>query len=510
MSRSNVVWGLVLLFAVLSLLGAIDRPQAWGQEKRQTSPTIKAASLGTPIGADSPIVDAHDRPLPISLPTALRLANGRAIDIALASERIRQAAAQLDRAKVLWLPTVFVGGDYFRHDGQNQATQGDVSGVSRSSLMAGAGPSAVFAFTDAFFAPLSARQVVRARTANLQAATNDTLLAVAEAYFTVQQAQGELAGLDDAAKRAEDLVRRTEKLAEGLVPAVEVSRARADLAERRQDAESAREKLRVASAELLRLLRLDPTAVVQPVEPPHLRVTLIPPDRAVDDLIPIGLTARPELAAQQALVQAALARLRQERIRPLVPSVLLRGASTPVTGTLAGGVFGGGRNDNLSNFSARSDFDVQILWEFQNLGFGNRALIKERRSEHQQSILELFRVQDRVAAEIAQAHAQSQSAAIRAGQAESGLKEAIDSVEKNFEGMGQTKRAGNVILLVIRPQEAVAAVQALGRAYSRYYGAVADYNRAQYRLYRALGEPGQMLADGDNAGSGCVPSASMR
>ena len=39
-----------------------------------------------------------------------------------------------------------------------------------------------------------------------------------------------------------------------------------------------------------------------------------------DSLIPIGLTNRPELAARQALVQATLAKLKQERMRPLIPS----------------------------------------------------------------------------------------------------------------------------------------------------------------------------------------------
>ena len=41
----------------------------------------------------------------------------------------------------------------------------------------------------------------------------------------------------------------------------------------------------------------------------------------------------------------------------------------------------------------------------------------------------------------------------------------------------------------MRPQEAVAAVQALAQAYADYYGAVADANRAQFRLYRALRRP---------------------
>jgi hypothetical protein len=36
---------------------------------------------------------------------------------------------------------------------------------------------------------------------------------------------------------------------------------------------------------------------------------------------------------------------------------------------------------------------------------------------------------------------------------------------------------------------AVQAVQSLGQAYLDYFGAVADANRAQFRLYRALGQP---------------------
>jgi hypothetical protein len=38
-------------------------------------------------------------------------------------------------------------------------------------------------------------------------------------------------------------------------------------------------------------------------------------------------------------------------------------------------------------------------------------------------------------------------------------------------------------------------VQALAQAYNDYYGAVADYDRSQFRLYRALGHPAQALAE---------------
>lgn len=491
--------------ALVGALGILCLPGgthlAQGQEGAPAPQPLQLSDRPSPVPLTPPPPAACDRPLPINLPTALQLAHVRPIDIALASERIQVAVAQLQRAEVMWLPTLYLGGDYFRHDGQIQDVAGNVFGTSKSALLVGAGPSLVFSISDAILAPLAERQVVQAREAALQTARNDSLLTVAEAYFNVQQARGELAGALDVAHRADEVLRRTQQLAaggEGILARVDVVRARAEFARRDEDLDTAREHWRVASADLVRVLRLEPTALMAPLEPPHLRVTLVALDRSVDDLIALALSNRPELAAQQALVQATLVRLRQERLRPLVPSILLRGASTPVTGTLAGGYFGGGQNDELNHFGARGDFDLQVLWELQNLGFGNRALVEARKAENRLSVLELFRLQDRVAAEVSQAHAQAQSATSRLGKAESGLKDAVESANENFKGLGQTKSAGGaagsrVVILLIRPQEVVAAIEVLAQAYGDYYRAVADYNRAQFRLYRALGQPAQLL-----------------
>ncbi|HZY86617.1 MAG TPA: TolC family protein [Gemmataceae bacterium] len=482
--------GFALALALVAGLGA-------GAPAQETAPAPRAAP---PAPFEAPAPEPGLRPLPINLPTALKLAGARAIDVAAASARLQVAAAQLNQAQVLWLPTVTVGGDYFRHDGRIQDVQGNVFDTSKGSLMFGAGsgigPAAVLSINDALFAPLAARQVVRAREADLRAAANDTVVAVTQAYFDVQQARGELAGAAESTRRADELVRRTEALAQGLVPPLEYVRAQAELA-RRQEAELfARERWRVAGAELLRVLRLDPAAQVEPLEPPSLRVELVRLDGPVDDLIGVALTNRPELAAQQALVQASLQLLRQERLRPLVPSVLLRGASTTVTGTLMGGVFGGGLNGSLNNFAPRLDADVQLLWQLDNLGFGNRARVGQRKAENWQATVELFRLQDRVAAEAAQAFARAQLAARRAAVTERGLRYAAQSAEMNLAGLSQTRRAGDLVLLVIRPQEVVAAVQALAQAYAAYYGAVADSNRAQFQLYRALGQPAELLLPG--------------
>ncbi len=468
-----------------------QQPAAPAPGGEQLPPPRPATQLALP---QAPAGEQGHAPLPINLPTALQLANARPLDIALASQRLQAAVAQLERAGTLWLPTVYLGVDYARHDGQIQDVLGNVINTSKSSFMAGAGPYAVFAVSDALYAPLAARQVLRARQADRQAAVNDSVLSVAEAYFNVQQARGELAGSLDAVRRAEDLLGRAEKLAAGLTPPVEVNRVRTELARRRQAAEQARERWETASADLARVLRLPPAALVEPLEAPQLRVELIDLGRPIDDLVVLGLTNRPELASRQALVQAALARLRQEKIRPLVPSVLLRGNATNPGGTLSSGVFGGGRNDELRDFGGRNSLDVQVLWELQNLGFGNLAAVTERRAENEQAVLELFRTQDRVAAEVVQAHAQALRAANRAREAEEGLVNALETAEKNVAGLSQTRRVGETLVLVFRPQEVVAAIQALDQAYRDFYGAIADANRAQFRLYRALGQPAQCLS----------------
>jgi outer membrane protein TolC len=471
-----------------------------------------AANLPTPPGAGG-------KPYPINLPTALKLGNARGLDIELASRRLQVAAAQLQGAKVLWLPNLLFGTDYYRHDGQIQDIEGHVFGTSKQGFIVGGAPYAVFALADAFFSPLAMRQTVRARQAEVQAAANDTLWQVAQAYFNVQQARGELAGALESLRFAEDLKRRLDQIAPGLTPALEINRSRALAARLRQTGLQNQNNWRAASAELLRVLYLDPTLVVEPIEPPHLQVSLMRVDQPVDDLIPVALTHRPELAAQQALVQATLRQLKQEKMRPLVPSLLLRGWSTPVTGTLGFGYFGGGINNDLSNFGMRQDWDIQALWTLQNFGLGNRALIHQRAAENKVAVVELFRVQDRVAAEVVQSHALAQTAAGRVQEAEAEVKDAQELVRQDLAALGQTQQRGAAgsITLVVRPQEVVAAIQMLQQAYGDYYAAIGDSNRAQFQLYRALGQPAQELAEQDGCrtngapcGEAIPPSATLR
>ncbi len=335
-------------------------------------------------GLRPPQLAAADHPLPINLATALRLADARPLIIEAARAAVETEYGLYEQARVLWLPTVSVGIDYQRHDGGEQDFLTGLPIVgTRNQFLGGAGAQAVFALTDAIYSPLAERQLLRARNIQIQTASNDALLAVAEAYFDVQQARGILAGSLDVVVRARDLERRVASLGANLTAPIEVERVRATRAEFEEQVATARQDWRFTSATLTQNLRLDPAAVVVPVEPPHLQVTLIPVKETVDALIPLGLMNRPELAFQQAVVQAALTRLRQEQMRPLLPSLVLQSNATP-TGFLGAGAFGTGTN-GLTSWTGRSDWDAEVVWQFKNLGFGNRGLITQRRGEQRQA-----------------------------------------------------------------------------------------------------------------------------
>ena len=178
-----------------------------------------------------------------------------------------------------------------------------------------------------------------------------------------------------------------------------------------------------------------------------------------------------------------------------MPSILLSGTSTPMPGTLAAGVFGGGSNSSIGNGGLRGDLDLQILWQFDNLGLEATAAASTKAARRRiiRPNWSCFACRTCIAAEVIQARAEAQAADVRVTMAEKEVRVAIDSVDKNLAAFAQTRRVGNGVQMPVRPAEVVLAVQALAQAYVDYYGAVADVNRAQFHLYRALGKPAQCL-----------------
>jgi outer membrane protein TolC len=444
--------------------------------------TLKAAPL-----------EPTDLRFPINLATALRLSDARPLIVGAAQAGVWVAEAQLTRAKVLWVPQLNIGGDYIRHDGGGpDFNKGILTAPSVNFFYGGGGLWEIQALTDIFFEPLVKRQVLNSRQADIQTAKNDAALMTAMTYFDVHQHRGMYTGALYCVQRGNDLVARIKSLSGELVSEVEVERARNLLADLEQQATSARQAWRVSSARLTRVLRLNPLAVVVPLEHDHLQVTLIDPARPLPELHEIALTNRPELASYQALVQAAVARIRRERGRMLLPTVLLNGFQTPDE-MIQAGIFGIGTNSKLNQWDGRDDVSMQLMWELDALGLGNLARIKEQRGEQSKAIIDFFNIQDMVAADVTRAQADLQSAAARVSQADRALRSGIVTFNGSFEGLQQTTRFGDVLVLLNRPQEVVFALQLMKTAFDDYFTTVAEYNKAQFDLFHALGYPAREI-----------------
>ena len=105
------------------------------------------------------------------------------------------------------------------------------------------------------------------------------------------------------------------------------------------------------------------------------------------------------------------------------------------------------------------------------------------------AIIDYSDAQDTVAEEVNRSHARLQSAAVRVVQADRALRTGIITFNGTIEGLKQTSRFADVLVLISRPQEAVYALQLLQVAFDEYFTTVAEYNRAQFELFHALGYP---------------------
>jgi outer membrane protein TolC len=449
------------------------------------------AEAGRPSGGTDALAPEG---VPINLATAMQLAGVRPLDIEAAIVQVRQALAQQLEARALLIPTLNAGVDYFRHDGvlRNFFT-GENFRKGQQSFFVGGGPTLFVGLTDAIFNPLAARRLVDARQADVQTARNDVLFTVSQAFFELQSARGRLLGAGASIARAEMLVNFATALAPSLIAPLEINRAKAELESLRQSQQLAIRDWRVSSARLAEVLLLEPDTLLVPVEPPFLQVTLISCDQSAKELVPIAVNNRPEISSRRELVAAADALLRREQKRPFLPNLVVTSPTT-TTGLLSAGNLSSGPNGMLNSNGSTLGIDVGAVWQLQNGGIGNIGRIREQRAERDLASIEFTRTVFRVKAEVTQAVARLQTARARVVATAEGLRQAIESADKNFIGLRETSRpAGELLRLIVRPQEVVAAIIALETAYEQYSPAVNDYNTAQFDLYRALGQPAQWV-----------------
>jgi outer membrane protein TolC len=424
---------------------------------------------------------------PIDMSTALALVAGQNPQVGFARARIREAYANLEAANVLWLPTIQTGVSFNHHEGTLQDSSGAILEVSRSSLQSGLGAGAVgagttpqpglvaqFHFVDAMFQPRIAQRAVWAQQHARDAVLNDQLLEAAVAYQELLRAYQLQAIARETMGNGERLVRLTTDFAKaGQGTQADADRSEAELALRRNDVARSDESVAVAAARLAQVLSLSDAQKIRPLETSVTPIDLAPVDGAPQENLATALASRPELKESRDLVGAACEKLRREQYAPLVPSVLL---GISYTG------FGGGMGDTIEDFNDRADFDAVAVWQIRNLGYGEHAARESAAARLQQARLREVQVMDRIAREVAEASARVRARRRRIAVAQTGIRSARASYERNFQRIG----GGQGL-----PIEVLQAIQSLAATQRDLVDATVDFNVAQFELQRALGWPVQ-------------------
>ena len=426
---------------------------------------------------------------PIDLANALGLGGADNVQVRLARTKLFQAQAKHLQAKTLWLPSLRLGIGYNKHDGRLQETAGNVIEVERNSLFYGAGfglgnsplpggtggPPRLFvnlSLADAYFKPLAACQIVAAHGAAERVASNDALAEIAIGYHSLLESHGQLANAAAARDMADEMVQLVENFErEGFSSKTEVSRARTARAQWQRQVADAQRLTITNSAQLARILRLPAQVQLVPVEDILMPVEFVDSGVDLDSMIAQAWHRRPEISRQVAEREAACFRVQEEKWRPWIPNVHA-GAS--------GGGFGGGTSTNFPSSSDRSDVDLVAVWEWENMGLGNVARQRIRRGELHERGLELEALRERIAAEVVAAAADVASYRQQLEIAEEAIRAAEQSYRLNQERIQASEGL---------PIELLQSISALADARNAYTEAVANHNRSQYRLLRALGNP---------------------
>jgi len=436
-----------------------------------------------------------DNRYPIDLPTVLRLAGAENWNVQLAAERVREAETKLDAAKLAWIPSLIGGVGYTKHDGKIQGTDGNIIDVSRNALFVGGGAATGnpplaggsggpvrlgvdLSLTDAYFKPLVAKQTVTAEQMRQSSTFNDTLLQASLSYYALVAAQGSLTLAHEDVRNAEELLELTKSfVSAGKGSEADLARVKSELLRRRQQKVKAELSVKMSATELSRILRLETGTELVSSDTNAVAVDMIDRSTSLANLIDIGVSQRPEIAELDARTEASRQLVEAERWRPFIPNVHM--------GASAGG-FGGGLNGSLNGLTGRSDFDLLAVWEVRHFGLGTQNLRERSESKLRQSEIGAWKIRDVVKAEVAQAYHATEAAHRQITLAESNVKQALQSYEKNLTRIRSMEGL---------PIEAVTAMQTVSTSRYDYLRVLIDYNQSQLKLIRAIGGP---ISDSDS------------
>ena len=416
------------------------------------------------------VEDASDAYI-IDLPTTLRLAGARNIDIQLAREKLAEARATQESAIEKFFPSAAPGITYRRHDNLIQNTEGVIEDVHKQSYAPGGTIIAQTDLGDAIFKSLAAHQLVKAAGHAFDAQRENSIVSAAQAYFDLVATHSAAGVAREALCISSDYQTQIDKAVsiglafKGDALRVKVQRQRDEIA-----LQQAEEKVLLAAARLAQILHLDPVVELRPHESQLLPLSLISAMMPAGTLVEQAMAARPEAKENAALVVAARVAKNGAVYGPLIPSL---GGQAFIGG------LGGGKDSQTGNFGESEEYVGLLNWRIGPGGLFDFGEIHAQQARLRAARLTEEKVRDEIAQQVVTGRVRLLSAADQLATARQSLSDAQENLRLDQE----RKEFGVGIVL-----ETIVAEQELTRARTDYLRIVAEYNKVQYDLLRALGQ----------------------
>jgi outer membrane protein TolC len=428
---------------------------------------VMGLGLGASLSAASSLGDDQV----ITRQVVLKLAGSQNRSVELAAERVREARALLGRDREQLFPWVSPGVAYRRHDGNLQDVVGNVFDASKQSGVAALTLQAQIDLGDSLYRVLASQQTVKGSEAGEAAQRRTTAMLAAAAYEELSRAAASLEAADEAVRIAEEFHRQVRQAVDsGLAFAGDAARAEVQVQRNQSLQLRTREELRLASVRLAELVRLPMTRELRPDLSEFVPLTLVATNRPLDSLVASALAHRPEMAQTRAQSLSAEALKSGTTVGPWIPTL---GAQAAVGG------LAGGRNGDFRNGDDFQDYGVAATWRIGPGGIGDRSRVRSAESRVRQAKIIEDQMRDAIMREVLEARARTDSAAAQlelAGRTLVASRRLLDLTHARRElGVGAVL-------------EAVDAEREYTRARADQLRALADQNRLQWELWRAVGD----------------------
>jgi outer membrane protein TolC len=411
----------------------------------------------------------------ISLGTAMRLAGGNNRDVLIAEQRLAEARARHEAARLQFFPTLTPGFAIRGHSGRVQAVNGTMINAGKQSLSLGAAVTLQLELGEAYYNKLVTLRLANAAQFALEVQRQESMWQAVSGYLDLVQAAAAVEVARETLSIAENFHRQLTASADaGLAAKADERRAEAQAARSRITLRQAQETQRITSARLAQFLRISPLVNLTPQESsPSPMAASFPKSTAVS-LSETALQRRPEMTMTDEQLAAALTSSAAARYAPWFPAV-----RAEVSG---GGLGGGVRGDGFDHFSDTADYGIALTWKIGPGGLfdpSRRHLADARTAT---AVIERDKLHDEIVRQVVEAVEKSRSLADQLIAA----RDLLAAASATLKVESDRKELGiGAVLGHIEAQKDLAAAR------TEYIRIVSSYNKTQFLLQRATGAFGE-------------------